>query len=57
MKYITKQSIPGLKRRFFRSRNLEKPIITKFLDRWDNFLDLNWSYRNEYCNMVTISIS
>ena len=54
LKYITKTESRISSRRFYRSRNLNKPIITTFKDNFNDFMTLNWSNRNEYCNIVTI---
>lgn len=55
IKYIYKKPIKDLKRRFFRSRNLKKPKIYKFYDNDKRYLTLNWSFSNNYCNMLTLS--
>lgn len=53
IKYISKDFEFGT--RFYHSRNLNKPIVEVFHDNLNEFDNFPFTFKNNYCKMVTIA--
>lgn len=54
LKYITKEPIKEFKCRYFRSRNLNLPIVSRFPDALESFTLLPFTFKGKYSSIVNI---
>lgn len=55
IKYILK-SPTYLKQLYHASRGLKSAVVTKYHDRFKNFIDLPFTYKNQYCKIITYKV-